>query len=121
MKSKKLIKILLILLFVNAGISGEIVEKIEVSSKALFEKIISKNIFVIDKELIKKYGIRNVSDIFRFMPGVNINRRGSGDTSYDISIRGSNFEQVQILINGIPLIIRKPAILIQICLSPLKI
>ncbi|MEN8155220.1 MAG: TonB-dependent receptor, partial [Acidobacteriota bacterium] len=99
---RKLFKILLIIFFIHATLSTEIVEKIEVSSKALFEKMVSKNMIVIDKEFINKFGIQKISDIFRFIPGVHISRRGNGDTSYDISMRGGNFEQVQILINGIP-------------------
>jgi len=102
MKSVKIFKILFVIIFFQSILNSEIVEKIEVSSKTLFEKMMSKNIIIIDKDLIKDYEIQTLSDVFRLIPGVNISRRGVGDASYDVSVRGSNFEQVQILINGLP-------------------
>ena len=58
----------------------------------------SKNIEIISERDINKLGISSFSELFDYILGLNINKRSNN--SFDINIRGSNFEQVLILING---------------------
>lgn len=45
----------------------------------------------------------NLADLLAQETGVDIRRRGAAGVQADTSIRGSNFEQTQVLINGVPL------------------
>jgi len=80
----------------------EVVEEIIVEGSIQTEDMLSKRMVVLNSEEIKKLGITEISDIFRVIPGVDVNRRGFGKTSFDITMRGSNFEQILLMVDGIP-------------------
>lgn len=46
---------------------------------------------------------KHLADLLAQEAGVDIRRRGAAGMQADASIRGSNFEQTQVLINGVPL------------------
>lgn len=47
--------------------------------------------------------ITNVADILAYLSGVDIRSRGASNSQTDISMRGGTFDQVIVLLNGIPL------------------
>jgi len=61
----------------------------------------TRNITVITKEDIAKAPINSLSDLMKFIPGVDLQQRGPMGVQADISIRGSSFSQVLVLVDGI--------------------
>lgn len=59
------------------------------------------SIVVIDSGKIINLPVQSISDLLHYVAGVDIRQRGSNGIQSDISIRGSSFDQVLILINGI--------------------
>ena len=60
-------------------------------------------VLTITKEDISESEAGNISDLLATVPLLDIRKRGTGDAQTDISLAGGNFDQVLILINGIPL------------------
>jgi vitamin B12 transporter len=55
---------------------------------------------VIPGEDVQRYHFETVEDVLRFVPGVDIRRAGSLGKVSNISIRGANSKQVQVLVDG---------------------
>ena len=47
--------------------------------------------------------IQTVADIWQYLPGVDVRTRGANGAQADISMRGGTFDQVLVLLNGVPL------------------
>ncbi|AYO58926.1 TonB-dependent receptor [Chryseobacterium sp. 6424] len=62
---------------------------------------ISENITVINREEIQKSPATNVDEILAQITGFDIRKRGANGVQADVSLRGSSFEQVLILVNGV--------------------
>ncbi len=60
-------------------------------------------VLTLTKEDISETEATNISDLLASVPLLDIRKRGSGDAQADISLAGGNFDQVLILLNGIPL------------------
>lgn len=58
---------------------------------------------IIGKEELAKSPVHDLQDLLKFVPNVDVRQRGNNGVQGDISIRGSSFDQVLILLNGIPL------------------
>ena len=58
---------------------------------------------VIRKEELSESSVHDLQDLLKFVANVDIRQRGNNGVQADISIRGSSFDQVLILLNGIPL------------------
>jgi vitamin B12 transporter len=67
-----------------------------------FNKV-SRNITVINRKAIETTPARSLQEILSFTPGVDVRQRGVSGVQADIGIRGGNFEQTLMLINGIKL------------------
>jgi vitamin B12 transporter len=77
------------------------------------EVVIRKNRFIVplaqkpsgavlvDSVKINHTAVQSVADLMHYVPGVDMKQRGSNGIQSDISIRGSSFDQVLVLINGI--------------------
>lgn len=79
------------------------IEEIEVYGKFLntpYQKI-NENIEIITADEIKNTPARSIDELLQQYAGVDIRRRGANGVQADVSIRGSSFEQVLVLINGI--------------------
>ncbi|MBT8385753.1 MAG: TonB-dependent receptor [Bacteroidia bacterium] len=63
----------------------------------------SRTITLISKDAIKKYPATNVADLLQHVAGVDVRRRGVDGTQTDLYIRGGNFDQTLLLIDGIKL------------------
>lgn len=61
----------------------------------------SRTISLLTKKEITKLPVQSINEMLSFLPGVDIKNRGIKGGQADLSIRGSTFEQVLVLINGI--------------------
>ena len=61
----------------------------------------SRSIEVITAEMIKAVAATNTADLLQHVAGVDIRRRGIDGMQSDLYIRGGNFEQTLLLIDGI--------------------
>jgi vitamin B12 transporter len=62
---------------------------------------VNENVTVITKQQIQNSPATSIDELLQFHSGLDIKRRGSNGVQSDITIRGSSFEQVLILVNGI--------------------
>ena len=46
--------------------------------------------------------VSSISDILRFLPGLDVRSRGDGQAQTDVSLYGGTFDQVLVCLNGIP-------------------
>lgn len=79
------------------------VEEILITGKVIdlpYQKS-NANITVITKSEIQKIPAQSIEEVLAYYTGVDIRRRGANGVQTDISLRGSSFEQVLVLINGI--------------------
>jgi len=63
----------------------------------------SRTVTLISKDEIKKYPATNVADLLQQVAGIDVRRRGVDGTQTDLYIRGGNFDQTLLLIDGIKL------------------
>ncbi|ASW76385.1 TonB-dependent receptor [Chryseobacterium piperi] len=79
------------------------IETIEFQGKFIATpyKNANQNITVISKEDIIKSPAKSIDEILQQVPGMDIRRRGANGVQSDITFRGSSFEQVLLLLNGI--------------------
>ncbi|KEO72817.1 TonB-dependent receptor [Anditalea andensis] len=63
----------------------------------------SRNIGIIGRKEIETTPARSLQEILSFTPGVDVRQRGVSGVQANIGIRGGNFEQTLMLINGIKL------------------
>lgn len=61
-----------------------------------------KLIKYISSDEIQKAGVSGLAELLKFSASVDIRQRGMSDVQADVSLRGGNFDQVLILLNGIP-------------------
>ncbi len=102
MKQKPLVFFITLILFSTFCYGDKIVEKLKITGYVFSDIPMSKNMEIVTKKNIRELNINSFTELFSLLTSVNVSRRGAGDTSFDFTLRGSNFEQVLILINGIP-------------------
>jgi len=59
------------------------------------------SIVIIDSEQINHLSVQSIADLLHHIAGIDMRQRGSNGVQSDVSIRGSSFDQVLVLINGI--------------------
>ncbi|MCQ9639446.1 TonB-dependent receptor [Chryseobacterium sp. WG14] len=91
------------LLWVQAQEKTTDIESIEFQGKFISTpyKSANQNISVITKEDIAHSPARSIDEILQQVSGMDIRRRGANGVQSDIGFRGSSFEQVLLLLNGI--------------------
>jgi vitamin B12 transporter len=91
------------LLWVNAQEKTTDIESVEFQGKFISTpyKSANQNISVITREDIVNSPAKSIDEILQQVPGIDIRRRGANGVQSDISFRGSSFEQVLLLLNGI--------------------
>lgn len=57
---------------------------------------------VITRSVISHLTATTVGELIESLPGVELRSRGSGDVHGDITMRGGTFDQMVVLLNGIP-------------------
>ncbi|UQB70211.1 TonB-dependent receptor plug domain-containing protein [Epilithonimonas zeae] len=94
-----------VVLSINAFAQNKENEIDEVNLQGRFLSIpyndVNENVTVITKQQIENSPATSIDELLQLHSGLDIRRRGSNGVQSDISIRGSSFEQVLILINGI--------------------
>nr|WP_314490700.1 TonB-dependent receptor [uncultured Chryseobacterium sp.] len=102
-------KRLLSVFFLSAAFALSAQEKIsEIDSVEIQGKFIStpyknanQNISVITKADILHSPATSIDEVLQQIPGMDIRRRGANGVQSDIGFRGSSFEQVLLLLNGV--------------------
>lgn len=61
----------------------------------------SQNVQVITRKQIEQIPATSIEELLSYFSGIDIRQRGAHGVQADISIRGSSFEQVLVLINGV--------------------
>ncbi|MCJ7935975.1 MAG: TonB-dependent receptor [Chryseobacterium sp.] len=91
------------LLWVHAQEKTTDIESIEFQGKFISTpyKSANQNISVITKEDIANSPAKSIDEILQQVSGMDIRRRGANGVQSDIGFRGSSFEQVLLLLNGI--------------------
>lgn len=77
-----------------------------ISEKRLFGENIKnhgRNVEVITSKEISKMPVQSVNEVLSYLAGVDIRQRGPIGGQADVSLLGGTFEQVLILVNGIPM------------------
>lgn len=69
--------------------------------KPLYEH--NENIEIITRKQIATYPVKTATELLSYINGVDLRQRGPSGTQADISIDGSTFDEVLILINGVKL------------------
>lgn len=64
-------------------------------------KKVNENITVISKQELENSPAKSIEEVLAQFTGMDIRKRGANGVQADISVRGSSFEQVLILVNGI--------------------
>jgi len=102
---KGIISILLLVMMQNVSAQEKESKISEITVQGKFLELplkkVNENITVISKEEIKKSPAKSVEELLAQITGFDIRRRGGNGVQSDISLRGSTFEQVLILVNGI--------------------
>lgn len=61
----------------------------------------NRNIQIIDSKQIKELPVKTMNELLSYVAGVDLRQRGPVSTQADISIDGSTFDQVLVLVNGV--------------------
>ena len=95
----------IVVLSINGFAQNQEKEIDEVNLQGRFLSIpyndVNENVTVITKQQIRNSPATSIDELLQFHSGLDIKRRGSNGVQSDITIRGSSFEQVLILVNGI--------------------
>lgn len=75
--------------------------KIETDRISNTPKEEGKSVIVLDKEFIKNTPAISINELLVNVAGVDIRQRGANGVQADVGIRGSTFDQVLILLNGV--------------------
>lgn len=87
----------------NAQVKEKEIAEITVQGKFLELplKKVNENITVISKKEIAKSPSKSVEELLSEYTGFDIRRRGGNGVQADVSLRGSSFEQVLVMVNGV--------------------
>ena len=100
---KLIVSIALLGLISNATAQEKNIDEVTITGKLmdLPLKKSSVNVTIIDKSQIQNSAAQSVEEVLAYYTGMDIRKRGANGIQTDLSIRGSSFEQVLLLVNGI--------------------
>ena len=100
---KLIVSIALLGLISNATAQEKNIDEVTITGKLmdLPLKKSSVNVTIIDKTQIQNSAAQSVEEVLAYYTGMDIRKRGANGIQTDLSIRGSSFEQVLLLVNGI--------------------
>ena len=78
-------------------------EVLVVSHKAEVNSEAYRLITQVSHARLEALPIQTVADILQYLPGVDVRTRGANGAQADISMRGGTFDQVLVMLNGVPL------------------
>ena len=61
----------------------------------------NRNIGILDRQAITSLPVKSVNELLSYVAGVDLRQRGPNGAQADVSIDGSTFDQVLVLINGV--------------------
>lgn len=61
----------------------------------------NRNIQILDSKQIKALPVKSVNELLAYIGGVDLRQRGPSGVQADVSIDGSTFDQVLVLVNGV--------------------
>ena len=89
----------------DSTLSQRLIELEEVSVTGtrapLTERQQARMVTVLSRQEIQAAPVQSVNDLLKQFVGVDVRQRGAIGAQTDVSIRGSNYEQIAILLNGI--------------------
>lgn len=92
-----------LLLAVLLAVSPFQIDEVEVTAtRAQVQSEAFRLVAQVSREEIESLPANDVADLLAYLPGVDIRSRGSSSVQSDVSLRGGTFDQVLILLNGIP-------------------
>ena len=77
-------------------------EVLVVASKAEQQSDSYQLVATISHDEIAALPVTSVADILQYLPGLDLRRRGANDAQCDLSMRGGTFDQMTVMLNGIP-------------------
>lgn len=90
------------LLLAGAAATGHLQESVTVTATRLpAEAAVSRRTVVLEREEIVKLPVQSVQELLAYAVGASLLRRGPLGTQTDLSLRGSTFEQVAVLVDGV--------------------
>ncbi len=94
---------ILLFLLITPAFSEELLEEIVVTASRIEEPLqdVSSSVTVITSEDIKKMNVRDISDVFRTIPEVNLVQNGGPGKEASMILRGGDSRHVLVLIDGI--------------------
>lgn len=87
-------------------IEGEVMDEVDVHQLISLGNQVSLrksglNVSLITRSMIQQMAVQNVNELLSHVAGVDIRQRGVAGVQADIGIRGSSFDQVLILVDGV--------------------
>ncbi len=95
MKTKGVFLLIFCLLvgYASANDSTSVVERISLENFRIVRTI--------EHEEIARLPIRTISDVLRYVPGVDLRERGASGVQADVAMRGGTADQVKVYLNGV--------------------
>lgn len=100
---RSIITLLAFILFMNAASAQQHIDSVVIRENRLQLPYNQQNrdIQVIGRQEIKNLPVKSVNELLAYVAGVDIRQRGPWGAQADISIDGSTFDQVLVLVNGV--------------------
>ncbi len=95
---------MLCLITLNLSVDAQhLLDEVIVSASKLNLKPIegSQSTLIITAEEIQSFPVQTVDELLRYLPNVEIQSRGAKGTQSDVSMRGSTFNQVLVVVDGV--------------------
>lgn len=73
-----------------------------VAAKAERQSDAYRLVSTVSHEEISALPVSSVADILQYLPGLDLRKRGANSAQCDLSMRGGTFDQVTVMLNGIP-------------------
>lgn len=98
-----ILKFFLIIIFGSFIVlcKGQIINISDVDVVGVKTATSGKSISILDRQEISEMPVNSVDELLRYIPGLNIQSRGGFGAQSDITLRGSTFNQVLIMVDGV--------------------
>ncbi|MFN8776287.1 MAG: TonB-dependent receptor plug domain-containing protein [Flavobacteriales bacterium] len=77
--------------------------EVTISEKRLIASAATRNVQILNRDDLERMPVQSVQEALAYIAGVDLRQRGPWGGQADITMLGSTFEQVLILVNGIPM------------------
>ena len=78
-------------------------EVLVVANKAELQSQSYRLVCTVTHDEIAALPVSSIADILQYLPGLDVRHRGANAAQADLSMRGGTFDQVRVLLNGIPI------------------